>query len=64
MFLCKPCLDHRMEDAKVPPDRTVPFIPASWGKCEDCGQPADCADPPSSWLPVPSRKFKVRRAHA
>ena len=56
MFLCRKCFDVRMDDGGRPGH---PFLAESYGKCEDCQKPAWCADPPSSWLPVPSPAFRL-----
>ena len=57
MFLCKPCLENRAKDANT----TLTFLAESRGPCEDCEEIALCADPPSSWLPVPTKNFKLRK---
>lgn len=56
MFLCRPCFENRMEDR----DTASPFLAVSHGKCEDCGDVAVCANPPSGWLPIPTAQFCLR----
>ena len=62
MFLCEPCFQNRMKDAGMKDAGKMSsfFSGVSRGACEDCHESALCADPPSSWLPIPSKNFRYR----
>lgn len=46
MFYCEPC--------RVEKNWPESFM-GSYGKCEICGEVADCHDVPSRWLPRPEK---------